>query len=149
MKAKYFQTFDPLYHKKVKAINIILDPEEKERFEAGLVRVADLLETGERLKKFLREYKPYGEYEEASFPNGAYNTVIFENMFMAVAIDLVEMITITGLKDRLIEANDKLIKTMDKRIKTQAKAIDRYEQMLLRDPSVPASDTIPDTDDDA
>ena len=117
MKAKYFQTYDPIYHKKVKAVNIILTPEEKELFEKGLNEMSDNMETGEKLKKFLRIYTPYEpENENKEFPNGAYNTVIFEDMFLNTFMDLISIISYSGIMRETILLLETIKGTMEEHI---------------------------------
>lgn len=97
MKVKFFRTFDPMFHKRVKAVNIILTPEEKELFESGLDILEKELCIGEKLKKFLHSYKPYEpENEHKDFSNGAFNTVIFEDMYLKAFSDLVFLIVFVG-----------------------------------------------------
>lgn len=97
MKAKFFQTFDPMFHKRVEAVNIILTPEEKELFESGLNILEKELCIGEKLKQFLRSYEPYEpENEHKDFPNGAFNTVIFEDMYLKAFLDLIYLIAFVG-----------------------------------------------------
>lgn len=152
MKAKYFQTYDPIYHKKVNAVNIILTPEEKEFFEKGLEETSDSMSTGEKLRQFLREYKPYEpENEDKEFPNGAYNTVIFEDMFLHAFMDLIYVVSASGIKEETIRKMEKLQKTMketedlykeqikilkeiitvhEEHIKTLQKTINAYESII-------------------
>lgn len=97
MKVKFFQTFDPIFYKRVKAVNIILTPEEKELFESGLNILEKELCIGEKLKKFLRSYEPYEpENEHKDFPNGAFNTIIFEDMYLKAFSDLIFLIVFVG-----------------------------------------------------
>ena len=117
MKAKFFQTFDPIYHKKVKAVNIILTPEEKESFQKGLNEIGEESYIGPKLKQFLRAYKPYEpDNEDKEFPNGAYNTVIFEDMYLRAFLELIELICIYGIQENTI--------------KIQKTIIDNYENMI-------------------
>lgn len=106
MKAKFFQTFDPIYQKKVEAVNIILTPEEKELFESGLDILGKNLYVGEKLKQFLRSYKPYEpENEHKDFPNGAFNTVIFEDMYLNAFLDLISLIVVIGEIEKVPGSN--------------------------------------------
>ena len=117
MKAKFFQTFDPIYHKKVEAVNIIMTPEEKESFQKGLDEIGEESYIGPKLKQFLRAYKPYEpDNEDKEFPNGAYNTVIFEDMYLRAFLELIELICIYGIQENTI--------------KIQKTIIDNYENMI-------------------
>ena len=127
MKAKFFQTIDPMYHKKVEAVNIILTPEEKESFKTGLDAVGEDIDTGPKLKKFLRTYKPYEpENEHKDYPNGAFNTVIFEDMYIHAFMDLVYLISLIGEMEKTItllkenkELNDQCIQILKETVATQ------------------------------
>lgn len=114
MKAKYFLTYDPIYHKNVNSVNIIMSPEEKELFVKGLEEVSDSMSIGEKLKQFLREYKPYEpENEHKEFPDGAYNTVIFEDMFLHAFMDLISVVSSSGIMGETIRQMEKINKIMN------------------------------------
>lgn len=133
MKAKFFQTFDPIYHKKVKAVNIILTPEEKELFETSLDKLGEEIATGPKLKQFLRPYKPYEpDNEDKEFPNGAFNTVIFEDMYIKAFLDLIELICAIGvnkvtiaLQEKIITNQEKIITKQENILQSQEKSIDK------------------------
>lgn len=120
MKAKYFQTFDPVYHKKVEAVNIILTPEEKEKVEAGLSVLGDSIEIGPKLKSFLRPYKPYEpENEHKEFPDGAFNMVIFEDMYLKGFLDFVYLVSEIGELHHLLDSYGENRKISNELIESQ------------------------------
>lgn len=126
MKAKFFQTFDPIYHKKVKAVNIIMTPEEKESFQKGLDEIGEESYIGPKLKQFLRAYKPYEpDNEDKEFPNGAYNTVIFEDMYLKAFLELIELICIYGIQENTIKLQKTAINNQEKIIELQKTIINK------------------------
>ena len=109
MKVKKFTTYDQMYNKRVDAFNVIMTPEEKELFEQGLEYAKDDFDTADKLKKFIRRYEPYDNTEKEEFPDGAYNTVIFEDMFLNTILDFMYSICLTGLYKKTIDSQKRII----------------------------------------
>lgn len=130
MKAKKFQTHDEKLNKKVKAINIILTPEEKQLLETGLENASNIgLTTTERIKKFIKKYQPYEpENEHKEFPNGAYNTVVFEDMFIPVVIDFINIIMAFGIQKDTVELLSKTTELLAKGLKISMNLIENSSE---------------------
>lgn len=130
MKVKKFQTNDEMLNKKVKAINIILTPEEKQLLETGLENASNLgLTTTERIKKFIKKYQPYEpENEHKEFPNGAYNTVVFEDMFIPVVIDFINIIMAFGIQKDTVELLSKTTELLAKGLKISMNLIENSSE---------------------
>ena len=119
-----------MLNKKVKAINIILTPEEKQLLETGLENASNIgLTTTERIKKFIKKYQPYEpENEHKEFPNGAYNTVVFEDMFIPVVIDFINIIMAFGIQKDTVELLSKTTELLAKGLKISMNLIENSSE---------------------
>lgn len=132
MKVKKFQTHDEMLNKKVKAINIILTPEEKQLLETGLENTSNLgLTTTERIKKFIKKYQPYEpENEHKEFPNGAYNTVVFEDMFIPVVIDFINIIIDFGIQKDAFDLLSNTSERLEEGLKQSIELIEKQKTLI-------------------